>query len=144
MEGSIVNLPELVRLKKKYKLYLYVDEAHSIGALGKSGKGVCDYYNIDTRDVDILMGTFTKSFGSAGGYIAGRKDLINYLRVHSHSFAYASSMAAPIAQQILSVLKTIMGIESGDEGEITEFVDSLDQSVINKTLIPQASVAFFN
>lgn len=73
MEGSIVRLPEVIALKKKYKAYLYLDEAHSIGALGPNGGGVVDYFNADPRDVDILMGTFTKSFGSAGGYIAGSK-----------------------------------------------------------------------
>lgn len=73
MEGSIVHLPEIIALKKKYKAYLYLDEAHSIGATGKSGRGICDYYGIDSKEVDIHMGTFTKSFGSAGGYIAGSK-----------------------------------------------------------------------
>lgn len=73
MEGSIVHLPELIAIKKKYKAYLYLDEAHSIGALGERGRGVLDYYHCDPKDVDILMGTFTKSFGSAGGYIAGSK-----------------------------------------------------------------------
>lgn len=71
MEGSIVKLPEIIALKKKYKAYVYLDEAHSIGALGPHGRGVCDYWGIDPQDVDILMGTFTKSFGAAGGYIAG-------------------------------------------------------------------------
>lgn len=73
MEGSIVKLPEIIRLKKKYKCYLYLDEAHSIGALGPRGRGVCDYWDVDPRDVDVMMGTFTKSFGAAGGYIAGSK-----------------------------------------------------------------------
>ena len=73
MEGSIVRLPDVIRLKKKYKAYLYLDEAHSIGAIGRSGRGVCDYFGCDPRDVDVMMGTFTKSFGSAGGYISGSK-----------------------------------------------------------------------
>ncbi|KFB39703.1 AGAP007941-PA-like protein [Anopheles sinensis] len=73
MEGSIVKLPEIIELKKKYKAYIYLDEAHSIGAMGPSGRGVVDYYGVDPNDIDILMGTFTKSFGSAGGYIAGNK-----------------------------------------------------------------------
>lgn len=73
MEGSIVKLPEIVALKKKYKTYLYLDEAHSVGAMGKHGRGVVDYFGIDPKDVDILMGTFTKSFASSGGYIAGSK-----------------------------------------------------------------------
>ena len=69
----MVKLPEVVRLKKKYRAYLYLDEAHSIGALGPHGRGVVDYFGLDYRDVDVLMGTFTKSFGSAGGYIAGSR-----------------------------------------------------------------------
>lgn len=73
MEGSIVKLPEIISLKKKYKAYVYLDEAHSIGATGPHGKGIVDYYGCDPKDIDILMGTFTKSFGSAGGYIAGTK-----------------------------------------------------------------------
>uniref|UniRef100_A0A672T388 serine C-palmitoyltransferase n=1 Tax=Sinocyclocheilus grahami TaxID=75366 RepID=A0A672T388_SINGR len=73
MEGSIVRLPEIIALKKKYKAYLYLDEAHSIGALGPRGSGVVDYFGLDPCDVDIMMGTFTKSFGAAGGYIGGKK-----------------------------------------------------------------------
>lgn len=73
MEGSIVKLPEIIALKKKYKSYLYLDEAHSVGAMGPRGRGITDYYGCNPKDIDILMGTFTKSFGSAGGYIAGSK-----------------------------------------------------------------------
>lgn len=73
MEGTICRLPEIIQLKKKYKAYLYLDEAHSIGAMGKTGRGIVDYFGCNPKDVDILMGTFTKSFGSAGGYIAGSK-----------------------------------------------------------------------
>lgn len=78
MEGSIVKLPEIVALKKKYKAYIYLDEAHSIGATGPHGRGIVDYYGLDPGDVDILMGTFTKSFGSAGGYIAGSKVIARF------------------------------------------------------------------
>lgn len=56
MEGSIVKLPEIIALKKKYKAYLYLDEAHSIGAVGPTGRGIADYYNIDPKDIDMLMG----------------------------------------------------------------------------------------
>lgn len=56
MEGSIVKLPEIIALKKKYKAYLYLDEAHSIGAVGITGRGIADYYNIDPQDIDMLMG----------------------------------------------------------------------------------------
>ncbi|KAG7206634.1 hypothetical protein KM043_000312 [Ampulex compressa] len=117
MEGSIVHLPEILELKKKYKAYLYVDEAHSIGAIGKYGRGICDYYGIDPRQIDILMGTFTKSFGSAGGYIAGAKVLINHLRIYSHAHTYAAAMSPPVAQQIIASMKIISGEDGTDDGK---------------------------
>ena len=108
MEGTIVNLPEIIRIKKRYNAYLYLDEAHSVGALDKS---VVYYYNCDPKDVDILMGTFTKSFGAAGGYIAGSKKLIDYLRVRSHASCYAATMSPPVARQIIGVIDSIIGNE---------------------------------
>ena len=71
MEGHFAPLPAIMKLKEKYKFYLFIDEAHSIGAVGPNGRGICDWFNIDTKKIDILMGTFTKSFGATGGYIAG-------------------------------------------------------------------------
>eukprot|EP01135_Chromosphaera_perkinsii_P006733 Nk52_evm20s564 gene=Nk52_evmTU20s564 len=112
MEGAIVRLPEIVAVKKKYKCYLYLDEAHSIGALGRNGGGVCEYYGVSNDDIDVMMGTFTKSFGAAGGYIAGDKSLIQYLRARSHSYNYASSMSPAVCGQILAALRQI----SGDDG----------------------------
>ncbi|KAE8289667.1 Serine palmitoyltransferase 2 [Larimichthys crocea] len=109
MEGSIVRLPEVIALKKRYRAYLYLDEAHSIGALGPRGRGVVDYFGLDPRDVDVMMGTFTKSFGAAGGYIAGKRELIEYLRSHSHSAVYATSMSPPVVEQIITSMKCIMG-----------------------------------
>uniref|UniRef100_A0AAY3ZZD1 serine C-palmitoyltransferase n=1 Tax=Denticeps clupeoides TaxID=299321 RepID=A0AAY3ZZD1_9TELE len=117
MEGSIVRLPEVIALKKKYKAFLYLDEAHSIGALGTSGRGVVDYFGLDPRDVDIMMGTFTKSFGAAGGYIGGKKELIDYLRTHSHSAVYATSISPPVAEQIITSMKCIMGEDGTTLGE---------------------------
>lgn len=114
MEGSIVNLPELVKLKQEFKCYLYVDEAHSIGALGEKGRGVCDFYGVHPKHVDILMGTFTKSFGAAGGYIAGDKAVIDYLRIKNHAFAYAEAISPPVIQQI----STSMGIIMGEDGTV--------------------------
>ncbi|XP_066553483.1 serine palmitoyltransferase 3 [Amia ocellicauda] len=116
MEGSIVRLPEIVALKKKYKAYLYLDEAHSIGAVGPTGRGVVEFYGLDPSDIDVLMGTFTKSFGAAGGYIAGKKELVDYLRTHSHSTVYASAMSPPVARQIIRAMKCIMGLDGTTVG----------------------------
>ncbi|RUS18581.1 pyridoxal phosphate-dependent transferase, partial [Endogone sp. FLAS-F59071] len=116
MEGSIVNLPEIVELKKEFKFYLYVDEAHSIGALGENGGGVCDFFGVDPADVDILMGTFTKSFGAAGGYIAADKAIIDHLRLHNHAYQYAEPMSPPICQQVITSMKIICGEDGTDDG----------------------------
>ncbi|XP_039530497.1 serine palmitoyltransferase 2-like [Pimephales promelas] len=115
--GATVRLPEDIALKKKYKAYLYLDEAHSIGALGPRGRGVVDYFGLDPSDVDIMMGTFTKSFSAAGGYIGGKKELIDYLRLHSHSAVYATSMSPPVTQQIIASMKCIMGEDGTTLGE---------------------------
>ncbi|KAL7753625.1 serine palmitoyltransferase component [Sorochytrium milnesiophthora] len=116
MEGSICNLPGVLELKKKYKFYLYVDEAHSIGALGPHGRGVTDYYGIDPREVDILMGTFTKSFGAAGGYIAGKKSMVDYLRLRVHAQIYAEPMAIPVVQQIIASMRVMTGEDGTEDG----------------------------
>ncbi|XP_016893032.1 serine palmitoyltransferase 3 isoform X2 [Cynoglossus semilaevis] len=116
MEGSVVRLPEIIALKKKYKAFLYLDEAHSIGAVGPSGRGVTELFNVNPNDVDIMMGTFTKSFGAAGGYVAGKKDLVDYLRQHSHSAIYATAMSPPVTEQIIRALRCIMGKDGTTEG----------------------------
>ena len=88
MEGSLAKLPEIMALKKKYKAYIYLDEAHSIGAMGPNGRGVTDYFGVDPADIDIMMGTFTKSFGAAGGYIAAsevRRSLASFLLIKVES-----------------------------------------------------------
>ena len=90
MEGDIVNLPEIVRLAKKYNASIMVDEAHSIGVLGNHGRGTCDHFGV-TKDVDLIMGTFSKSFASLGGFIAADKDTINYLRHHARTYIFSAS-----------------------------------------------------
>ncbi|KAG0150868.1 hypothetical protein CROQUDRAFT_37427 [Cronartium quercuum f. sp. fusiforme G11] len=112
MEGTIVNLPALIELKKKYKFYIYLDEAHSIGALGPRGRGVCDYFGIDPSKIDILMGTLTKSFGASGGYVAGSKEIIEHLRRNCHSSVYAEALSPAVVAQIVSSMSLIMGRES--------------------------------
>jgi serine palmitoyltransferase len=116
MEGEMCRLPEIVRIKKQYKCYLYVDEAHSIGALGRRGRGVCDFFGIDPKDVDILMGTFTKAFASVGGYIASSKEVIDHLRKTSLGGIYEVSMPPANVQQAISAMKIITGEDGTDLG----------------------------
>ena len=119
MEGQFCRLREIVALKKKYNAYLYLDEAHSIGAVGPRGRGVTDYLGVPTSEVDVMMGTFTKSFGSVGGYIASSPELIAQLKRHSSGYLYAPAMSVPAVQQALSALEVIMGLnkEAGDLGQ---------------------------
>lgn len=117
MEGTMCNLPALVALREKYKFYLYVDEAHSIGALGARGRGVCDYFGIATSQVDILMGTFTKSFGANGGYLAADKALIDKLRVTNAGVIYGESPTPPVLTQIAAALRLIDGQLVSGQGE---------------------------
>lgn len=91
---------------------MWVDEAHSIGALGKTGRGVCEHAGIETSEVDILMGTYTKSFASVGGYITGTKELISQIRKHNFATLYSTSMTTPCVQQAL----TAMSIITGEDG----------------------------
>ncbi|XP_034827286.1 serine palmitoyltransferase 2 [Maniola hyperantus] len=107
MEGSIVPLAALVALKKQYGLLLYLDEAHSVGAMGPRGRGVPDHCGVLPADVDVLMGTFTKSFGAAGGYIAGSAKLVSLVRAHGHAHAYAHAMAPAVCAQVLAAMRAI-------------------------------------
>ena len=117
MEGSMCNLPGILSLKKKYKFKLFVDEAHSIGALGPRGKGVCDYFGVDPSEVDILMGTLTKSFGANGGYVAGDKAIVDKLRVTNAGTILGESPTPPVLMQILSALRIIIGELCPGQGE---------------------------
>ena len=111
MEGDILDLAPIIALKKKYRCLLYIDEAHSIGAIGATGRGVCDYRGVDPRDVDILMGTFTKSFGSIGGYIACDKRVADHLRTHCGASIHGDSLHSAACQQALSALRIMQGLD---------------------------------
>ncbi|KKZ61686.1 serine palmitoyltransferase [[Emmonsia] crescens] len=117
MEGTMCNLPGILALKKKYKFNLFIDEAHSIGAIGPRGRGVCDYFGVDTKDVDILMGTLTKSFGANGGYIAADKVIIDKLRASNPAVFYGESPTPPVIAQITTSLRIISGEIVPGEGE---------------------------
>ena len=91
MEGDVANLPEIVRLAKQYNATVMVDEAHGIGVFGEGGRGTCNHFGV-TDDVDLIMGTFSKSFASLGGFIATDKVITNFLRHHSRSYIFTASI----------------------------------------------------
>lgn len=90
MEGDVAKLPEICVLAKKYNANVMVDEAHGLGVFGKQGRGTCDHFGV-TNDVDLIMGTFSKSLASIGGFIAADESIINYLRHHSRSYIFSAS-----------------------------------------------------
>ena len=106
MEGDLCNLPEIVRLAKQYGASVMVDEAHGFGVLGDHGRGVCNHFGL-TNQVDLIMGTFSKSFASIGGFIAGSKVMINYLRHHARSYIFSAS-CTPAATAAASKALDIM------------------------------------
>jgi serine palmitoyltransferase len=117
MEGEIVDLRAIVDVVKKYKAYIYVDEAHSIGALGKTGRGICEYSGVHPDEIDILMGTFTKSFGAMGGYIAASQEIVDCIRNSSSGALYATALSPVIAQQTLTAFNIISGKDGTTIGQ---------------------------
>ncbi|MFQ5630399.1 MAG: aminotransferase class I/II-fold pyridoxal phosphate-dependent enzyme, partial [bacterium] len=112
MEGDIADLPNILKIAQKYNARVMVDDAHSIGVLGKNGRGTAEQYNIPQDTVDIVMGTFSKSFASLGGFIAGKHYVIDYIKHHARPFIFSASM--PPAS-VAAVIATIDIIENEPE-----------------------------
>lgn len=107
MEGDVANLPKIIELKKKYNCSVMVDEAHGLGVFGKQGRGVCDHFGL-TDEVDLIMGTFSKSLASIGGFIAADKDTINFLRHNCRTYIFSASntpAATAAALEALHILQ---------------------------------------
>ena len=106
MEGDLANLPAIVELKHKYNCSIMVDEAHGIGVFGKQGRGVCDHFGL-TDEVDLIMGTFSKSLASIGGFIASDWDTINYLRHTCRTYIFSASNTPAATAAALEALHII-------------------------------------
>lgn len=106
MEGDLANLPEIIRLKHKYNATVMVDEAHGIGVFGNQGRGVCDYFGL-TDEVDLIMGTFSKSLASIGGFIASDKPIINWLRHNARTYIFSASNTPAATAAALEALHII-------------------------------------
>ncbi len=103
MDGDIANLPEMVKLKKRYNARLMVDDAHSFGVLGKNGRGTANHFGLED-DVDIVMGTFSKSFASLGGFLAADRAVIDYLRHFARSVIFSASITPASTAAVLAAL----------------------------------------
>jgi len=103
MEGDIVNLPQIVKLAKKYNATIMVDDAHSLGVIGVNGSGTASHFGL-TDSVDLIMGTFSKSFASLGGFIASDKDTINFIKHSSRTLIFSASMTPASTATVLAAL----------------------------------------
>lgn len=108
MDGDYPDLPELVRLRNRHKTFLMVDEAHSFGVMGPRGLGIRDHFGASGQDVDIWMGTLSKTLASCGGFIAGEKALIEHLKFAAPGFLYSVGMAPPVAASALAALECLL------------------------------------
>jgi 8-amino-7-oxononanoate synthase len=106
MEGDICNLPEITRLANKYQALVMVDDAHALGVIGETGKGTADHFGL-TDEVDIIMGTFSKSLASVGGFIASTTEIVNYIKHHSRPIIFSASIPPSAAAAALAALEII-------------------------------------
>jgi glycine C-acetyltransferase len=97
MDGDIINLPEVIRLCRKFDALLMVDEAHSIGVLGETGRGILQHFGLNEDGIDLKMGTLSKAIPAMGGYIAGKADIIRYLKHSTRAFVFSAALPPPVA-----------------------------------------------
>ncbi len=107
MDGDYPDVPRFIEVKQRHDAILYIDEAHSLGTMGNSGRGIAEFFNIDPADVDIWMGTISKSLGSGGGYLAGARELIDYLGLTTPAFVFSTACSPPNTAAALAALQTL-------------------------------------
>jgi len=107
MEGDICNLPEIVRLAKKYGARTIVDDAHATGVLGKTGRGTCEYFGLEHGEVDLVVGTCSKTFATVGGFVVGDEEIIHYIRHSARSQIFSAAMTPPSVASISKALDLI-------------------------------------
>lgn len=107
MDGDIVDLPRLVELKKKHSTWLLLDEAHSIGVLGDEGRGLCEYTGVDPNEIDLIIGTLSKSFATCGGFVCGKAEVIRWFRYTLPGFVYSVGLSPVISAAALTALALV-------------------------------------
>jgi 8-amino-7-oxononanoate synthase len=106
MEGDLAKLPEIVKLAKKYDCKIMVDDAHGVGVMGRNGRGTAEHFGIE-KEIDLIMTTLSKSFASLGGYVVGKKKVIDYLRHHARSFIFSASITPASLGAAIKALEII-------------------------------------
>ncbi len=143
MDGDIANVPAFVELKKKYGCFLMVDEAHSACVIGKTGGGVDEYFGLNPDDIDIKMGTLSKGLGTCGGYLAGKRSLIEYLRYNLPGFVFSVGISPPLAAGTLESIRLLRrdpSIIQSLERNINTFVREAHQRHLNTCLAGHTAI----
>ena len=107
MDGDFPDLPRFIEVKHRHQAMLYVDEAHSLGVMGRTGRGICEHFGVDPREVDVLMGTLSKAFGSCGGAIAGSRALVEYLKYTAPGFVFANGITPANTAAALAAVRLL-------------------------------------
>ena len=134
MDGDVINLPEIIRLCRKYDSLLMVDEAHSVGVLGETGHGIVEHFGLDGHEIDIQMGTLSKTIPSIGGYIAGNSELITYLRHSVRAFVFSAALppaAAAAARASFQVIEEEPERVQALQGNVNYFINGLQERGFN-------------
>jgi 7-keto-8-aminopelargonate synthetase-like enzyme len=108
MDGDVIDLPRLLPLCRRYDAWLMIDEAHSIGVLGATGRGITEHFSIPASEIDLITGTFSKSFVSCGGFIAARRPVVDWLRMTLPSFVFSVGIPPPMAATALAALDVLI------------------------------------
>ncbi|HBQ64424.1 MAG TPA: hypothetical protein DD727_05805, partial [Clostridiales bacterium] len=143
MDGDIAPIPEFVRLKKKYGCFLMVDEAHSSCVIGPHAWGVDDYFNLEPEDIDIRMGTLSKGLGACGGYIAGKKCMIDYMRYNIPGFVFSVGISPPVAAAALAAVKLVrtdFSMAKRLQANINTFISEARARDINTCLAKETAI----
>jgi 8-amino-7-oxononanoate synthase len=107
MDGDFPDLPRFLEIKQRHDALLYVDEAHSVGTMGRHGRGICEFFGVDPAEGDLWMGTISKAFGSGGGYLAGSRRLIDYLGLTTPAFVFSTACSPPNAAAALEAVRVL-------------------------------------
>jgi len=107
MDGDYPDLPKAIEIKQRHRALLYVDEAHSVGVMGATGRGICEHFGVDPGEGDLWMGTISKALGSLGGYLAGPQILVQYLKYTTPSFVFATALSPGNAAAALASVRLL-------------------------------------
>ena len=143
MDGDIAPVPEFVRLKKQFGCFLMVDEAHSACVIGKTGGGVDEYFGLAHDDIDIKMGTLSKGLGTCGGYLAGKKCLIDYLRYSLPGFVFSVGISPPLAAATLAAVRALQShpeIMENLRRNIAVFLEEAHKRNLNTCLAAETAI----